>query len=109
MGGRQTGNARDKNAENVLPYFTGILKTVDKKFFFLEAEDGNTMKFNVVKKTVYFDGEKKLKLDDFKEGDPIAVEAQFAPDRTFDAVNVRTNKKKPEVPGQDSGPVKFSN
>ena len=108
MGGRQSGNARDKNAESVLPYFEGVLKTVDKKFFYLETEDGNTMKFNVVKKTAYFNGDKKLKIDDFKEGEPISVEAQFAPDRTFDAVFVRTNKKK-DAPGQDSGPVKFSN
>ena len=102
-GSRQTGNARDKNAENVLPYFVGILKSIDKKFFFLEAQDGNTIKFNIVKKTAYFDGMKKLKASEFKEGDPITVEGQFAPDRSFDAVNVRVNKT--ETVRLDGGPT----
>lgn len=106
---RQAGNTRDKNSEDVLPNFIGILKIIDKKFFFLEAEDGNTLKFNVGKKTTFFDGDKKIKLTDLKVGDPVAVEAQFDPEHTFDAVNVRIDKKKPEVPAQDSGPVKFSN
>ena len=51
------------------------------KFFFLESEDGNTLKFNVVKKTAFFDGEKKIKLDDLKIGDPVTARYRRFTDR----------------------------
>ena len=53
--------------------------------------------------------DKKIKLDDLKIGDPLSVEAQFDPEHTFDAINVRIDTKKPSTPAQDSGPIKFSN
>ena len=83
----------DKNAALVLPNLNGLLKVIDKKFLLLESEDGNTQKVNVTKKTRFFDGEKVITAADFKEGDRVSAEVQIAPDRTFDGVNIRLEKK----------------
>ena len=44
-------------------------------------------------KTKFFDGEKVITAGDFKEGDKVSAEVQIAPDRTFDGVNIRLEKK----------------
>ncbi len=77
----------------VLPSFNGLLKVIDKKFVLLESEDGNTQKINITKKTKFFDGEKAITATDFKEGDRISAEVQIAPDRSFDGVYIRLEKK----------------
>ena len=88
-----TVNPNDKNAALVLPNFNGLLKVIDKKFILLESEDGNTQKINITRKTKFFDGEKVITVGDFKEGDKVSAEVQIAPDRTFDGVNIRLEKK----------------
>ena len=90
---RGSANPNDKNAALVLPNFNGLLKVIDKKFVLLESEDGNTQKINITKKTKFFDGEKAITAADFKEGDKVSAEVQIAPDRSFDGVNIRLEKK----------------
>ncbi len=90
---RGAANPNNKNAAMVLPNFNGLLKAIDKKFVLLESEDGNTQKINITKKTKFFDGEKMITAADFKEGDRVSAEVQIAPDRTFDGVNIRLEKK----------------
>ncbi len=97
-GARPGTNPNDKNAAMVMPNFNGVLKGFDKKFILLEAEDGNEQKVNLTKKTKYFDGEKTIAWGDLKVGDKLAVEVILAPDRSFDAVNIRVDRKnKPSV------------
>ena len=91
---RQGSNPTDKNATIVLPTFSGVLRGIDKKFILLEAEDGNTQKFNITKKTKFLDGEKPIQFADLKVGSNLAVEVQLALDRSFDCVNVRLDPKK---------------
>ena len=86
-------NPNDRNAALVLPNFSGLLKVIDKKFVLLESEDGNTQKINITRKTRFFDGEKAIAAADLKEGDKVSAEVQIAPDRTFDGVNIRVEKK----------------
>lgn len=92
---KQRGNANpnDKKEALVLPNLNGLLKVIDKKFLLLESEDGNTQKVNITKKTKFFDGEKVITAAGFKEGDRVSAEVQIAPDRTFDGVNIRLEKK----------------
>lgn len=90
---RGGANPNDRNAALVLPNLNGFLKVIDKKFLLLESEDGNTQKINITKKTKFFDGEKGITAGDFKEGDKVSAEVQIAPDRTFDGVNIRLEKK----------------
>lgn len=61
--------------------FEGTLKGVDKRRLILELPDGNTLVFNVTRKT------KGAK--DVKPGDTVVVEALRAPDASLDAVAVR--------------------
>ena len=82
----------------VMPNFNGVLKGIDKKFILLETEDGNEQKVNLTKKTKYFAGEKTIGWGDLKVGDKIAAEVMQAPDRSFDGVNIRVDRKnKPSV------------
>ena len=91
---RPGANPNDKNAAMVMPNFHGVLKGIDKKFLLLETEDGNEQKVNLTKKTKYFDGEKTISWGDLKVGDQIAAEVMLAPDRSFDGVNIRVDRKK---------------
>ena len=97
-GTRPGANPNDKNASMVMPNFNGVLKGIDKKFILLETEDGNEQKLNLTKKTKYFEGEKTIGWGDLKVGDKIAAEVMMAPDRSFDGVNIRVDRKnKPSV------------
>lgn len=97
-GARPGANPNDKNAAMVMPNFNGVLKGIDKKFILLETEDGNEQKVNLTKKTKYFEGEKTIGWGDLKVGDKIAAEVMLAPDRSFDGVNIRVDRKnKPSV------------
>ena len=91
---RPGANPNDKNAAMVMPNFNGVLKGIDKKFVLLETEDGNEQKVNLTKKTKYFEDEKTISWGDLKVGDKIATEVMLAPDRSFDAVNIRVDRKK---------------
>ena len=93
-GVKQSGNPTDKTALMVMPNFTGVLKVVDKKFVTLESEDGNEKKVNITKKTKFFQGEAPITLSALKEGDKVSAEVTLAPDRTFDAVNIRREAAK---------------
>ena len=77
----------------LLPNFIGILKAIDKKFILIESEDGNEQKVTLIKKTKYLDGEKTIAWGDLKVGGKVSVEVKFAPDGSFDAVNIRVDRK----------------
>jgi hypothetical protein len=103
-GGRSsgpTGASRAKQGaqpEDVLPNFTGVLTSIDKKKLTIEGEENNSLDFNCTKKTKYFNAAKNVGASNLKLGDHVSVEARRAPDGTLDAVNVRIEMKKPEQP-----------
>jgi hypothetical protein len=91
LSGQSTG--REDIAKEILPNFPGTLRGIDGKSLTLETPDENTLLFHCSKKTVYYDGSKKIKSSDLKPGDTISVEGRKAPDGSLDAVNVRLTAK----------------
>ncbi len=88
----------DKSVEVAMPAFPGSVQSASAKALNLELHDGNTMNFKCSKKTVWLDGEKKVKPEAFKEGDMVVVEAKKAPDGTMDAMYVRLQREKDGAP-----------
>ena len=86
--------SRKQNTDEVLPTFAGTLKSISGKQLLLETDDSNTVQFHCSKKTVFYDGDKKVKPSALKPGDTISVEARRAPDDSLDAVNVRVQRPK---------------
>jgi hypothetical protein len=93
-GGYAPERKSDKSVEVALPAFAGTAQTVTARLLTLELSDGNTMNFKCSKKTVWLDGEKRVKPEAIKEGDMIVVEGKKAPDGTMDAVYVRLQRPK---------------
>ena len=84
----------DKRTQEVMPNFTGVLKTVGKNTLTLDNGEANSIEFNCTKKTKFYDGSKSIKLADLKTGGRLSVEAVPAPDGSLDAVNVRIVSEK---------------
>lgn len=88
----------DKSVEVALPAFPGTVKSANAKALNLEVHDENEMHFRCSKKTVWLDGEKRVKPEVVKEGDLVVVEAKKAPDGTMDAMYVRLQRPKGDAP-----------
>src|SRR5262245_46783471 len=51
-----------KGAQQVRPTFEGDLKSASNKELYLVLDSGNTLKFRVNGKTVFYDGDQKIKV-----------------------------------------------
>jgi hypothetical protein len=76
----------------ILPNFTGIVRSFERNTLTIEGSDANTLDFRCTRKTAYFDGKTKIKREALKQGDRVSVEATRAPDASLDAVNVRLER-----------------
>lgn len=54
--------------------FTGTFKSADKKFLFVDVENGNTMRMYITGATKFFRDDKPAKVSDFHSGDPVTVD-----------------------------------
>ena len=87
------GNAKPGPAGELLPNFSGTLRSISKKSLTLEDQEGNTTQFTCTRKTAYYEGTKKIDWSVLKPGNIVAVEGRQAPDLSLDAVNVRLEIK----------------
>jgi hypothetical protein len=55
--------------------FTGVFKSADKKYIFIDLEDGNTMRMYITGSTKFIRDDKPSKASDFHPGDNITVDA----------------------------------
>lgn len=78
--------------------FTGTVVGVRSKKMTVESLEGNTVEFNVTRKTAWVEGKDKIKPSDLRSGDLVIVEAKKAPDGTLDAVVVHLDRDKPKQP-----------
>jgi hypothetical protein len=69
----QTPNLPGTNTDAVAT-FTGSFKSADKKFLFLDLEDGNTMRMYITSATKFFRDDKPAKISDFHSGENITVD-----------------------------------
>jgi hypothetical protein len=69
-----TPNVQGANTDAVAT-FTGTFKSADKKFLFIDMEDGNTMRMYITGSTKFFRDDKPAKASDFHSGDNVTVDA----------------------------------
>ncbi len=89
-----TWRRSDKSVEVALPAFPGTVRSISAKTLSVEVHDENLMAFNCTKKTVWLDGDRKIKPDALKVGDLVIVEARKVPDGSLDAIYVRLQRPK---------------
>jgi hypothetical protein len=70
----QSPNLPGTNTDAVAT-FTGAFKSADKKFLFIEMEDGNTMRMYITGSTKFIRDDKPAKASDFHTGENITVDA----------------------------------
>ena len=97
-GGWAPERKSDKSVEAVMPAFPGTVKSASARALNVEVHDENEMHFRCSRKTVWLDGEKRVKPEALKEGDLVVVEAKKAPDGTMDAMYVRLQRPKDGAP-----------
>lgn len=81
--------------------FMGTFKSADKKYLFIDVEDGNTMRMYITKATRFFRNDKPAKVSDFHQGDPVTVDVSRDNRLNMLAVRVaeappKSDKKTPE-------------
>ncbi len=94
---RSTGRAltNGSSPDDVLPDFKGTIAIATAKKITLTpedvkpGEDANTMDFEISRKTMIFQREKKLKPADLKAGDSVSIESKRLLDGTLEAVTIR--------------------
>lgn len=79
--------------------FTGTFKTVDKKFLFVEVEDGQVMRMYVTGSTKFVREGKPAKAADFHSGESVTVDA--ARDARLNLLAVQVTKTSP--PAKEQG------
>jgi len=73
---RQQGAPNGPGANtDAVATFTGTFKSADKKYLFIDLEDGNTMRMYVTGATKFMRDDKSAKAADFHYGDKITVDA----------------------------------
>ena len=81
-----------------MPTFHGVFQSSANGKLYLNTEDDNQLEFWVSRKTVVYDGDKKLKMDQLKTGAKITVEAKRVVATRMDAVTVRVENEKSAPP-----------
>jgi hypothetical protein len=85
----QTPNLPGTNTDAVAT-FTGAFKSADKKYLFIEVEDGNTMRMYITGSTKFIRDDKPAKASDFHAGENITVDASRDARLNLLAVRVAT-------------------
>ncbi len=85
--------ASGQSPRDLLASFSGVVREAGKKALVVEDENQNRVRFHCSGKTQYFEGSKKLAANAVKLGDQVTVEALQALDGSFDAVNVRLERR----------------
>jgi hypothetical protein len=78
--------------------FTGTFKSADKKYLFLDLEDGNTMRMYITGATKFFRDDKAVKAADFHTGDAVSVDVSRDNRLNLLAVRVTAVPSKPDPP-----------
>lgn len=80
--------------------FTGTFKSADKKYLFIDTEDGNTMRMYITGSTKFIRDDKPAKVSDLHSGDNVTVDVSRDNRLNLLAVRVevvppKTEKKAP--------------
>jgi hypothetical protein len=86
---QQTPNLPGTNTDAVAT-FTGAFKSADKKFLFIDLEDGNSMRMYITGSTKFFRDDKPAKASDFHAGENVTVDASRDARLNLLAVRVAT-------------------
>lgn len=93
-GGRPSGQTGSAAKDEPFPTFHGTFHSAAGGKLYLDTTDENQLEFWLTRKTVVFDGDKKLKLDDLQQGTRLSVEAKRVIATRMEAVTVRVEKPK---------------
>jgi hypothetical protein len=86
--------------------FTGTFKSADKKYLFLDLDDGNTMRMYITGSTKFMRDDKAVKASDFHSGDKVTVDASRDARQNLLAVRVEaTPPKAPERQTEKQAPA----
>lgn len=75
---------------------TGTFKSADKKYIFIDVEDGNTMRVYITGSTKFFRDDKQVKVSDFHQGDSVSVDISRDNRLNMLAVRVTAVPPKPD-------------
>jgi hypothetical protein len=88
-------NAGGANTDAVAT-FAGTFKSADKKYLFIELEDGNTMRMFITGSTKFMRDDKAAKAADFHAGENVTVDASR--DARMNLLAVRVTPTPPKAP-----------
>jgi hypothetical protein len=86
---QQTPNLPGTNTDAVAT-FSGAFKSADKKYLFIDVEDGNTMRMYITGATKFIRDDKPAKASDFHTGENVTVDASRDARLNLLAVRVAT-------------------
>jgi hypothetical protein len=75
--------------------FTGTFKSADKKYLFIDTDDGNTMRMYITGATRFIRDDKPVKASDFHAGDNVTVDVSR--DTRFNLLAVRIEAVPPKA------------
>lgn len=73
-GNTSPGVGSDPSLKGAVATFDGTLRTITKKDFTVDLENGNTVEFKIGKKTTFFVGTKEVKAKDLTADSDVQVE-----------------------------------
>jgi len=76
--------------------FTGTFKSADKKYLFIDMEDGNTLRMYITGSTKFMRDDKAAKASDFHSGENVTVDASR--DARMNLLAVRVSITPPKAP-----------
>ena len=76
--------------------FNGSFKSADRKFLFIDVEDGNTLQIHITGSTKFIRGDKPAKASDFHPGENVTVDA--ARDARLNLLAVRVTAVSAKAP-----------
>jgi hypothetical protein len=74
--------------------FSGIFKSADKKYVYVEVEEGESMRMYITRMTKFVRDGKPARASDFHDGDKVDVDAER--DVQLNMLAVRIEAKKPK-------------
>jgi hypothetical protein len=84
--------------------FNGTFKSADKKYLYIDVEDGNTMKMYLTGATKFFRDDKPAKVSDFHQGESITVDVSRDNRQNLLAVRVTAVPPKRDKKAPDASP-----
>lgn len=98
---RQSSPVTNPVDTDAVATFTGTFKSADKKYLFIDVEDGNTMRMYITGATKYFRDDKPAKVTDFHQGDSVTVDVSRDNRLNLLAVRVTAVPPKPDKKAPD--------